>query len=132
MAISDPLADSLTKIRNAARAKHRTVDVRASSLTQRVLEVLKQQGFITAYKAVGDSPSQRWLRVYLKYRGKIPAFKQLRRVSRPGMRRYANARTLPRVLRGLGVAVVSTSKGIMTEQEAYRQRIGGEVMCYVW
>ena len=132
MASTDPLADVLTKIRNASRAKHPTVDVRASRIAERVLVVLKQEGYIRAYKAVGEAPTQRMLRVYLKYAKKTPAIKQLVRISTPGRRQYSNAGALPRVLRGLGVAVISTSRGVMADRDAYRQRVGGEVLCYVW
>lgn len=143
MAATDPIADGLTKIRNASRSKHPTVDVRASGFLERILGVLKQEGFIRTYKAVGETPAQRWLRVYLKYAlpaapsagragRNTPAITQLIRVSRSGVRMYRKADKLPRVLNGLGVAVISTSKGIMTDREAYRQRLGGEVVCYVW
>lgn len=132
MGASDPIADVLTKIRNASRAKHPAVEVKASRFTERVLEVLKREGFIRAYKAVGDAPPQRMLRVYLKYARKTPAITQVVRISKPGRRNYRKATSLPRVLRGLGVAIVSTSRGVMTEREAYRQRVGGEVVCYVW
>ena len=143
MAASDPIADALTKIRNASASKHPTVDLRASNFLERILEVFKQEGFIRTYKAVGETPALRGLRVYLKYAlpaapsagqagKKTPAITQLIRISRPGVRTYRKAGELPRVLNGLGIAVVSTSKGIMTERDAYRQRIGGEVICYVW
>ncbi len=139
----DPIADGLTKIRNASRAGHPAVDLRASRVLAQILEVLKREGFIRTYKAVGETPGQRALRVYLKYAlpaapgagqagKKTPAITELVRRSRPGARAYRNAKQLPRVLGGLGVAVVSTSKGILTEREAYQQRIGGEVICYVW
>lgn len=132
MPVSDPIADGLTKIRNASRAKHPTVDLRASRALERVINVLQQEGFIRAYKAVGDGPTDRVLRVYLKYVGKTPAIRQLVRVSKPGQRIYRRAQHLPRVLRGLGTAVVSTSQGVISERTAYRQRVGGEVICYVW
>lgn len=128
----DPIADALTKIRNASRAKHPTVEVRASKVVARVLDVLKEEGLIRAYKATGETPSTRQLRVYLKYVKQMPAISELVRVSKPGVRVYRKAQALPRVLGGLGVAVVSTSKGLMTERTAYQQRIGGEVICYVW
>lgn len=130
--VSDPIADGLTKIYNASQARHPTVEVRASRFMGQILEVLKQEGFIRSYKPMGETPAQRMLRVYLKYAKKTPAITQLKRVSTPGARRYRTARELPRVLGGLGVAIVSTSKGLMTERDAYRQRIGGEVICYVW
>ena len=132
MALSDPISDGLTKIRNASSAKHPVVEVRFSRLFVRILELLKQEGFIRTYKTVGDKPSQRVLRVYLKYAHKTPAITQLIRVSKPGARVYRNTGKLPRVLGGLGVAIVSTSRGLLTERDAYRQRIGGEVLCYVW
>ena len=140
----DPIADGLTKIYNASQVKHPTVEVRASRFLGRILDVLKQEGFIRTYKPIGESPSQRVLRVYLKYAlpaptsvgaqagKKTPAITQLIRVSTPGVRRYRKARELPRILGGLGTAIVSTSKGLMTEREAYHQRIGGEIICYVW
>lgn len=132
MGVSDPISDALTKIRNASRAKHPTVDVRASNVLSRMLDVLKQEGFIRTHKTVGEAPQRRAIRVYLKYPNQKRAINELIRVSNPGMRKYRKARELPRVLGGLGVAVISTSKGIMTERQAYQQRIGGEVLCYVW
>ena len=132
MAISDPIGDGLTKIRNASLARHPVVDIRFARLFVPILDVLKQEGFIRTYKATGESPAQRMLRVYLKYAQKTPAIVQLIRVSKPGARTYRKARELPRVLGGLGVAIVSTSRGILTERDAYHQRIGGEIICYVW
>ena len=133
----DTIGDALTKIRNASRAYHPTVDVRFSRLFTQILEVLKQEGFFRTYKVIGEEPTAKGLRVYLKYAKrssskKIPVITQLIRISKPGVRTYRKAAELPRVLRGLGVAVVSTSKGIQTERDAYKQRIGGEVICYVW
>ena len=132
MAISDPIGDALTKIRNASRAKHPVVDVRFSRLCAQILEVLKQEGFIRTYKPTGETPAQRMLHIYLKYAKNTPAITQLIRVSKPGVRVYRKARELPRVLGGLGVAIVSTSNGILTEREAYQRHLGGEVICYVW
>ena len=132
MAVSDSIADGLTKIRNASRAGHPTVDVRASRVFEQVLSVLKQEGFIRTYKPVGETPAQRALRVYLKYSKKRPVITQMIRISKPGWREYRKAAELPRVLGGLGLAVVTTSKGMMAEREAYHQRLGGEVVCYVW
>ena len=132
MASSDPVSNGLTKIRNASRAKHPSTDVPASRLLERIAEVLKQEGFIRAYKVLGEHPAHRVLRVYLKYASATPVITQLIRVSKPGMRSYRKASELPRVLGGLGLAIVSTSRGIMSERDAYRQRIGGEVLCYVW
>jgi len=132
MNTTDPVADALTKIRNASRAKHPTVDVAASKLTERVLAILKNEGFIRNIKPVGEG-LRRTLRVYLKYsQDKTPAIAELVRASRPGCRRYAGTESIPKVLNGIGRSIVSTSKGIMTDQEARKQRVGGEVMCYVW
>ena len=130
--IHDPLGDALTKIRNASRSKHPAVDVRFSRLSSRILDVLKQEGFIRTYKFVGETATTRNIRVYLKYAKKTPAITEVVRVSKPGARIYRKATELPRVLGGLGVAVVSTSRGIVTEQDAFKQRIGGEVLCYIW
>lgn len=128
----DRISDGLTKIRNASRAKHATVEVRFSRLMSEMLEVLKREGYIRTFKPVGETPADRAVRVYLKYSKRTPAISQLIRVSKPGERAYRKASELPRVLGGLGVAIVSTSKGLMTERDAYQQRIGGEVLCYVW
>lgn len=130
--MSDPISDGLTKIRNASLAGQPAVDVRFSKFFAEILSVLKEEGFIRTYKTIGETPAQRMLRIYLKYAKKTPAITQLIRVSRPGVRTYRKASELPRVLGGLGIAIVSTSKGLRTEREAYRQRIGGEVLCYVW
>ena len=132
MAASDPIGDGLTKISNASRAGHPTVEVSASRFLSTILDVLKREGFIRAWKSVGDTPAQRVFRIYLRYAKKRPVITHLVRVSRPGMRRYYHARDLPRVLGGLGVAIVSTSNGLMTERDAYHKRVGGEVICYVW
>jgi len=132
MSSIDPVANLLTKIRNASRARHATTDVPSSQLALRILAVLKQEGFIRNYKPAGQPPKQ-LVRIYLKYAsGKTPAIIQLVRVSRPGQRAYRGAAKLPRVLGTLGRAIVSTSKGVMTDQEAWRQHVGGEVLCYVW
>ena len=132
MASSDPIGNGLTKIRNASRAKLPTVDLRPSRFFAQILEVLKREGFIRTYKAVGELPAQQALRVYLKYAKKTPAITEITRVSKPGIRAYRRAQELPRVLGGMGVAIVTTSNGVMTEREAYQQHIGGEVICYVW
>ena len=132
MSLTDPVADVLTKIRNASRAKHAAVDVRAAALTQRLLTVLKQEGFIRNFKPVGQPPKQQ-LRVYLKYaQDHAPAIAEILRVSKPGRRRYRGAGELPRVLNGIGRAVLTTNQGVMTERQAKEQGIGGEVLCYVW
>lgn len=132
MGATDPIADGLIKLYNASQAGHPTVEVRASRFLAQILDVLKQEGFIRTWKPIGETPAQRMLRVYLKHAKKTPAITRLVRVSKPGMRRYRKARELPRVLGGLGIAVVSTSRGLMTERDAYQKRIGGELVCYVW
>lgn len=129
---NDLIADGLTKIRNASRAKHPTVDVKATKLLEHVLEVLKAEGFIRTYRSMEETPAQKQFRVYLKYARKTPVITQLIRVSKQGVRQYRKSVELPRVLNGLGTAIISTSAGVMSEKEAYRQRIGGEVLCYVW
>jgi small subunit ribosomal protein S8 len=130
--MTDPLADGLTRIRNASRVRHVSVDLAPSSLVARVLDVLKQEGFIRSYKPLGQTPAQRRLRVYLKYARRTPAIRGIVRVSRPGQRIYRPTGALPRVLRGLGLAVVTTSRGVMSGREAFRQRLGGEILCYIW
>ncbi|MBI3320469.1 MAG: 30S ribosomal protein S8 [Candidatus Omnitrophica bacterium] len=133
MSLTDPVADVLTKIRNASRARHGTVEVRASKLTQQILSVLKEEGFIRNYKPAGEAPKQSF-RVYLKYvpPDRTPTISEIIRVSKPGLRSYRGPEELPRLLGGLGRAILTTSKGVMTDQEARRQRVGGEVLCYVW
>ena len=132
MSSIDTIGNALTKIRNASRAKHPTVDVRPSGVVNKILEVLRNEGFIQTYKPVGESAATRSFRVYLKYVKGRAAITHVVRMSKPGVRLYRKAAELPRVLGGLGVAIVTTSKGVMTERDAYRQRIGGEVVCYVW
>ena len=132
MSAIDPIANCLTKIRNASRALHPTVEVPAARFTEQLLIVLKQEGFVRNYKPVGQAP-KRMLRIYLKYApGRVPAIGQLIRVSKGGRRHYSGVQDLPKVLSGLGRAIVTTSKGVMTDQEARRQHVGGEVVCYVW
>ena len=132
MQVTDPVANCLTKIRNASRARHPHTEVVASKLTTRVLDILKHEGFIRSYKPVGQPPKQS-VKVYLKYGpDRTPAIAELRRISTPGKRRYCGVDKLPKVLSGLGRVILTTSKGVMTDEEARRQRIGGEVMCYVW
>lgn len=129
---TDPIADLLTKMRNASQARHRSVEVPASRLAERLLAILQREGFIRAFKPVGQAPRGQ-LRVYLKYApDKSPAIVQLVRVSKPGLRSYCGVGRLPRVLGGLGRVILTTSKGLMTDQEAKQQRLGGEILCYVW
>ena len=132
MQITDPIADMLTRIRNAGTAKHETVDVPASKMKQSIAEILLNEGYIKSFQLVDDG-TQGIIRITLKYLpGKVKAISGLKRVSKPGLRVYAGADELPRVLKGLGIAIISTSKGVMTDKEARKLGIGGEVICYVW
>ena len=132
MQITDPIADMLTRIRNAGTAKHETVDVPASKMKKAIAEILLNEGFIKAYQIV-DNGTQGIIRITLKYLpGKEKAIQGLRRVSKPGLRIYAGADELPRVLNGLGIAIISTSKGIMTDRAARAAHVGGEVLAFVW
>ena len=131
MQITDPIADMLTRIRNANTAKHETVDIPASNMKKSIADILVKEGYIKGYNIVEDG-KQGIIRVTLKYNGKDKAIKGLRRVSKPGLRIYASCEDMPRVMSGLGVAIVSTSKGIMTDKEARKNNIGGEVLAFVW
>jgi small subunit ribosomal protein S8 len=132
MSMTDPIADMLTRVRNANQALLERVDIPASRLKVEVAKILKAEGFIRAYKLLDDQ-KQGVLRVYMKFGpGNERVLQGVRRVSRPGLRVYRNARQLPRVQSGLGVAIVSTSQGIMTGKAAQERRLGGEVLCYVW
>ena len=125
---NDPVADLLTRVRNAAGARHETVSVPASRMKAEVARILRDEGFISGY----DQPNARELVLRMKYVGKMPAVSGLRRISKPGLRVYARKSEMPRVLGGLGVAIVSTSSGLMTGREAQRKGLGGEVLAYVW
>lgn len=133
MAANDTIADMLTRIRNASLARHQTTKVPATKMTRSIAQVLREEGFIREYEEVGEGV-KRNLVISLKYKGnnRQPVIKVLRRISRPGLRVYSNRKELPRVLGGIGVAIISTSHGIMTDREARRQGVGGEVLCYVW
>jgi len=132
MVMTDPIADMLTRIRNANQMKHDTVDMPASKLKAEILVVLKEEGYITDYKLVADGV-QGTIRVTLKYlQNKERAVRGLKKISKPGLRVYAKSDELPRVLNGLGIAVVSTSQGIMTDREARKKQIGGEILAYIW
>jgi len=132
MQITDPIADMLTRIRNANAARHDTVDVPASNLKKSIAEILLAEGFIKNFQFISDS-GQGLLRITLKYLpNKEKAISGLRRVSKPGLRVYVGADEMPKVLRGLGIAIVSTSKGIMTDKRARREHVGGEVLAFVW
>lgn len=129
--MSDVIADMLTRIRNANNAKHETVDVPASNMKRSIADILVNEGYIKGYNIVEDG-KQGIIRITLKYNGKEKVIKGLRRVSKPGLRIYASAEDMPRVMNGLGVAIVSTSKGLMTDKQARKSNIGGEVLAFVW
>ncbi|AIO18119.1 30S ribosomal protein S8 [Candidatus Izimaplasma bacterium HR1] len=131
MVMTDPIADMLTRIRNANQMKHATVDMPASKLKKEILELLKAEGYVTGYKVV-KGEVQDTLRVSLKYLSNERVVKGLKRISKPGLRVYAKINEIPKVLNGLGIAVISTSKGIMTDREARKQKVGGEILAYVW
>ena len=132
MQIADPVADMLTRIRNANSAKHDTVDVPASNLKKAIAQILLDEGYIKSFELV-DNGNQGVIRITLKYLAKkAPVLSGLKRVSKPGLRIYAGAEELPRVLKGLGIAIVSTSKGVMTDKKARELHIGGEVLAFVW
>ena len=131
MQITDPIADMLTRIRNASSAKHATVDVPASNMKKAIAEILLQEGYIKNYQLINDG-IQGVIKITLKYNGNEKAIAGLRRVSKPGLRMYAAAEDLPRVLKGLGIAIISTSKGVMTDRKARETHVGGEVLAFVW
>ncbi|HOZ85387.1 MAG TPA: 30S ribosomal protein S8 [Niabella sp.] len=133
MMVTDPIADFLTRIRNAQMAGHRVVDIPASNLKKRLTEILYRQGFILKYKFEEDN-KQGIIKIALKYDAdtKQPAIQSLERISRPGLRQYAKPTEIRRVKNGLGVAILSTSKGVMTDKEARAQNVGGEVLCYIY
>ena len=130
---TDPIADYLTRVRNAIKANHRVVEIPASNLKREMTKVLFDKGYIANYKFEDEGP-QGNIKIALKYHPitKVPAIRTLKRVSKPGLRRYAGVDNLPRVLNGLGIAILSTSKGVMTDKEARVQNVGGEVLCYVY
>ena len=130
---TDPIADYLTRIRNAVRANHRVVEIPASNLKKDITKILFEQGYILSYK-FDDSTVQGTIKIALKYNKetKEPVIKKLQRISTPGLRQYAGANELPRILNGLGIAIVSTSHGVMTGKQAKRDNVGGEVLCYVY
>ena len=131
MTVTDPIADMLTRIRNAIMAGHDSVSVPSSRVKLSIARILKEEGFVDDYENLEGKP-QRTIRLRLKYVDKQPALLGLERVSKPGLRVYVNRREVPRAYGGLGIAIVSTSQGVMTGQEAWRRQLGGEVLCYVW
>ena len=131
MSLNDPISNLLTNIRNAVCASKETVDIPASRLSGRVLEIFKADGYIEDVRLMKDN-TQGTFKVYLKYQAKKPAIIGLKRISRPGVRIYAQKDAIPRVLNGMGTAVISTSKGVINDREARKQKIGGEVLCHIW
>ena len=131
MSMTDPIADMLTRIRNANQMKHESVSMPASRLKLEILEVLKNEGYIAEYEKVEDG-KQGVIKVTLKYNNKERVIKGLKKISKPGLRVYAKSSELPKVLNGLGVAIISTSNGIMTDREARQKKLGGEVIAFVW
>ncbi len=129
--VTDPIADMLTRIRNAVMAHHDNVLIPASKIKLSIAKILKDEGFITDYTVLRGKP-QRMIKIVLKYVDGHPAIVGLERVSKPGLRMYVGRGEIPRVYGGLGIAILSTSKGVMTGQEAWRRKLGGELLCYVW
>ena len=131
MQITDPVADLLTRIRNASTAKHATVDVPASNLKKAICNILVEEGYVKSVQSIEDN-KQGTLRLTLKYENNKPVISGLRRVSKPGLRIYTNCEEMPKVMKGLGVAIISTSKGVMTDKAARAAHVGGEVLAFVW
>ncbi len=129
--MSDVIADMLTRIRNASNAKHATVDVPASNMKKSIVEILVREGYLKGYEIIEDG-KQGIIRITLKYNGKQKVIQGIRRVSKPGLRVYSNCEDMPSVMNGLGIAIVSTSKGIITDKEARKANVGGEVLAFVW
>ncbi len=133
MIVTDPIADFLTRIRNAQMANHKMVVIPSSKLKRAITEILYDQGYILKYKFDTNENNQSVIRIALKYdSNNVPVIRKLQRVSKPGLRQYKRANELPRVINGLGVALISTSKGVMTDKQARAHNVGGEVLCYVY
>ena len=132
--MTDPIADFLTRIRNAVKANHKVVEAPGSKIKEAITKILYEQGYILAYKFDKDEKGHSVIKIALKWdvASKVNAIKDLKRVSRPGLRQYSSVAEMPRVLNGLGIAIVSTSKGIMTGAQAVRENVGGEVLCYIY
>ncbi len=132
--MTDPISDFLTRIRNAAKANHKVVEAPGSKIKQEITKILYDQGYILAYKFENNEKGHPMIKIALKYHPetKTCAIKDLKRVSRPGLRRYSDVEHMPKVLNGLGIAIVSTSKGVMTDKKARQENVGGEVLCYVY
>ena len=132
MQMSDVIADMLTRIRNANDAKHATVDIPASNMKKSIADILVNEGYVKSYQVIEDG-KQGVIKVTLKYLdGKTPVITGLRRVSKPGLRIYSNVEDMPKVMKGLGIAIISTSKGVMTDRQARKEHVGGEVLAYIW
>lgn len=132
MQITDPIADLLTRIRNASAAKHDSVEIPASNMKKAICQILVDEGYVKSF-SVAEDGKQGMIKVILKYgEGKTPVIQGLRRVSKPGLRIYSNAEELPKVIKGLGVAIISTSKGVMTDRQARKENVGGEVLAFIW
>ena len=132
MSVTDPISDMLTRIRNAIMVRHDSVLIPASKMKLALTKILKEEGFVSGYEVLRGRP-QRMIKLYLRYDDKKqPFLTGLKRVSKPGLRVYVQSREIPRVYGGLGIAILSTSKGVMTGREAWRQRVGGELLCYLW
>ncbi len=131
--MTDPIADYLTRVRNAVQAKHKVVEIPASNIKKEITKVLLDHGYILGFKFEEDN-KQGIIKIALKYAGpnKVPVMTKIQRVSKPGLRKYVDSKSLPRVLNGLGISIVSTSKGVMTGKQAEKENIGGEVLCYVY
>ena len=129
--LTDPIADYLTRIRNAILRKYPTVEVPASNMKKAITEILKEEGYIEDYELLDDN-KQGIIKITLKYEDGVPAISGLKRVSKPGLRQYSTVEKLPKVLNGLGIAIISTSKGVMTDSKARSENVGGEVLCYIW
>jgi small subunit ribosomal protein S8 len=132
MVVNDPIADMLTRIRNAITARHETVDIPRSRVKIAIAQILLEEGYIAKYELVGKEDYSGIIRITLKYANGTSVITGLKRISKPGLRIYANCDELPKVLAGLGIAIISTNKGIMTDKKARGQNVGGEVMAYVW
>ncbi|UCE97346.1 MAG: 30S ribosomal protein S8 [Dehalococcoidia bacterium] len=131
MTISDPIADMLTRIRNAVMARHENVNIPASRMKLYIAKILKQEGFVSDYEVMGTQP-HRQIKIILRYYNNTPVISGLKRVSKPGLRVYSQRNEIPRIFGGQGIAILSTSKGVMTGSKAWRQGIGGELLCYIW
>lgn len=128
---TDPIADYLTRVRNAQMARHKVVEIPASNIKKEITKILEDKGYILSHKFEEDG-KQGIIKIALKYANNVPAIRKIERISKPGLRKYCGASELPRVLNGLGIAILSTSKGVITDKEARNHNIGGEVICYVY